>query len=36
MAWIRTFDKSEATGRLADVFAELKRPRLRADESQTS
>jgi hypothetical protein len=25
MAWIRTFDESEATGRLADVYAELKK-----------
>jgi len=28
MAWIRTFDESEATGRLADVYAELRKTRL--------
>ena len=25
MAWVRTFDESEATDRLAEVYAELKR-----------
>ena len=25
MAWVTTFDESEATGRLAEVYAELKK-----------
>jgi alkylhydroperoxidase family enzyme len=28
MAWVRTFDESEAAGRLADVYAELKKASL--------